>query len=134
MHLLILHLSPSCVLDAKNDTIEAMKNHKMALAVRKLNLGNNHPEVASSLDDIAALYQKLGDNDNALDCLKEGLRIRRMQNNDSLDIARNLFSMGIIFAASNDNERANDCYNKSLDISSRDGSDPKLEAQVRDFQ
>ena len=103
----------------------------MALAVRRLNLGNNHPEVSSSLDDIAALYQKLGDNKNALECLQEGLRIRRLQDSESMAIAKNLFSMGIIFAASNDNERANDCYDKSLNISSRDGGDSKLEAQVR---
>lgn len=119
------------VADAKNNTIEAMKNHKLAIAVRKLNLGNDHPEVASSLDDIAALYQKLGDNENALEALREGLRIRRLQNNDSMELARSLFSMGIIYAAKGDNERASDCYNKSLDISSRHKSDPKLEAQVR---
>lgn len=116
--------------DAKNDTIEALKNHKMGIAVRRLNLGNDHPDVASSLDDLARTYQKLGDNETALDCLKEGLRIRRLQSNDSMEIATNMFAMGIIFAATNNNEKAEECYNASYAISSRNGGDPKLEAQV----
>jgi tetratricopeptide (TPR) repeat protein len=102
----------------------------MGFEVRKLNVGNDHSQVAASLDDIAGLYQKLGEHDKALLCLKEGLRIRRLQGSNSMEIATTLFAMGIIFAATNDNEKATECYNASLDISCRDGSNPKLEAQV----
>jgi hypothetical protein len=79
--------------DAKNDTNEAMKNHKMGFEVRKLNLGNDHPQVADSLDDVAGLYQKLGDSTKALQCLKEGLRIRRLKSEDSMEISTTLFAM-----------------------------------------
>ena len=119
------------VCDAKNDIQKAMQNHKEGLSVRKLMLGRDHVKVASSLDDVAGMYQKQNEQAKALKCLKEALRIRKLQlGNNDIEIGKTLFGMGIIFAATNDNEKAAECYNASLEISARDGSNPKLEAQT----
>ncbi|KAL7533737.1 hypothetical protein ACHAXR_005416 [Thalassiosira sp. AJA248-18] len=119
------------VCDAKNDIQKAMQNHKEGLSVRKLILGGDHVKVATSLDDVAGIYQKQNEQNKALRCLKEALRIRRLSlGNDDMEISKTLFGMGIIFAAINDNEKATECYHASLDISARDGSSPKLEAQT----
>lgn len=108
-----------------------MKFHKQGLNIRKINLGSNHVSIAASLDDIAGIYQKLGEYEKALKCLEESLRIRKLQKDcDRMEIATNLFGMGIIYAANNDNERAMECYHSSLEISCQIGSNPKLEAQV----
>ena len=129
---LIFYTLPLQFIDAKHDAREAMKYHKEGLNVRKLNLGSNHVKVAASLDDIAGIYQKVGENERALKCLTESLRIRKLHlGSDSMEIATNLFGMGIVFAALSNNEKAMECYNASLDISACDGSNPKLEAQVR---
>ena len=118
-------------LDAKGDMMDAIKYHKMGLAVRKMNLGSDHPKIASSLDDLARVYQKLGDNEKALGCLQEGLRIRKLDGDGhTMEVATNLFAMGIVFAACSNNSKASECYDASYDISSREGSDPQLEAQT----
>ncbi|KAL7554811.1 hypothetical protein ACHAWF_018356 [Thalassiosira exigua] len=119
------------VCDAKNDIQKAMQNHKEGLSVRKNILGGDHVKVASSLDDVAGMYQKQNEQRKALKCLKEALRIRKLQlGNDDIEIGKTLFGMGIIFAAINDQGKAAECYNTSLDISSRLGTNPKLEAQT----
>lgn len=129
--LIFAHIVYDVQLDAQGDMMDAIKNHKMGLAIRRINLGNNHLKIASSLDDLARVYQKLGDNEKALGCLQEGLTIRKLDGNgNTMDIATNLFAMGIVFAACSNNSKASECYDASFDISSREGSDPKLEARV----
>ena len=77
------------------------------------------------------MYQKQNEHQKALKCLKEALRIRRLQlHDDDIEISKTLFGMGIVFAAINDKENAAECYKTSLDISSRSNSHPKLEAQT----
>ncbi len=112
-----------------------MKFHKQGLNIRKINLGSNHVSVASSLDDIAGIYQKVSEYEKALKCLEESLRIRKLQKDcDGMEIATNLFGMGIVYAANNDNNRAMECYHSSLEISCQVGTNPKLEAQVSVFR
>jgi len=119
------------VCDAKNDAQKAMQNHKEGLSVRKLILGGDHVKIAASLDDVAGMYQKQNEQKKALKCLTEALRIRKLKlGGNDIEIGKTLFGMGIIFAAINNNEMAMECYSGSLEISSHDGSNPKLEAQT----
>ena len=76
----------------------AMKYHKEAYRLRKLNLGADHLKVASSLDNIAGLHQRQKNNEKALKCLKDALRIRSLKlGKGHLEVGTTLFGMGIIF-------------------------------------
>jgi len=117
--------------DSKNDSDKALSYHTEAWNVRKAMFGKDHVKVASSLDDIAGIYQKLGDNVKAIKCLKEALRVRKLVlGYDDMEVATTLFGLGICCAAINETPKAMECYNRALEITSFDGSNPKLEAQA----
>jgi len=117
--------------DSKNDIDKALSYHREALNVRKLILGKDHVKIASSLDDIARIYQNLDDNVKAIRCLKEALRVRKLiLGDEDMEVASTLFGLGICCAAINETPKAMECYNRALEISSFDGSNPKLEAQA----
>ncbi len=82
----------------------AMQNHKEGLSVREIILGGDCVKVGASLDDIAGIYQQQHEHEKALRCLKEALRIPKLQlGNHDIEIGKTLFGMGIIFATIGDN-------------------------------
>ena len=54
------------VYQAKGDYERALPLYKKALEIEEKALGENHPDIATTLNNIAILYQKIGDYDRAL--------------------------------------------------------------------
>jgi tetratricopeptide (TPR) repeat protein len=63
--------------------IEAIPLAEQALAIQKKVLGNNHPDVATTLDDLGTLYSLQDNPTNAKLRYQQALTIRKQQLGDS---------------------------------------------------
>ncbi|WP_043996543.1 tetratricopeptide repeat protein, partial [Microcystis aeruginosa] len=62
---------------------EAIPLAEQALAIRKQQLGDNHPDTATSLNNLAALYESQGRYSEAEPLYKQALAIRKQQLGDN---------------------------------------------------
>ena len=60
------------------DHAAALPLCRQALEIRRTALGENHPDYAGSLNNLALLYHSMGDYAAALPLLRQALEIRRI--------------------------------------------------------
>ena len=65
---------------------EAISLAEKALAIRKQQLGDNHPDTAQSLNNLAALYQSQADIPQAINYLTQGLAVEEYNLSQNLNI------------------------------------------------
>jgi tetratricopeptide (TPR) repeat protein len=91
-----------------------------ALEIRMSQLGNNHPDVARSLNDLAASYKNQGRYDEAEPLYLRALEIRTSQlGNNHPDVARSLNNLGVLYQSQGRYGEAESLHLRSLDITER---------------
>jgi Tfp pilus assembly protein PilF len=87
------------------------------LAILEKALGPDHPDVANSLNNLAALYQKQGRNADAEPLYKQSVAIlERSLGPDHPEIATNLNNLGALYKAQGRDADAELLYARSLMI------------------
>ncbi len=59
------------------DHAAALPLYRQALEIRRTALGEDHPDYATSLNNLAGLYRAMGDHAAALPLYRQALEIRR---------------------------------------------------------
>ena len=97
---------------------EAAVRLEQALAMRRALLGEDHPDVARNLDDLAWVYQSLGRFEETESLLVRALAIREAAlGPDHLDVAQSLQSLAVFRAyVQSDLDAAEVLYRRSLAI------------------
>jgi serine/threonine protein kinase/Tfp pilus assembly protein PilF len=90
---------------------------RQALQMRQDTLGREHPDVAASMDDLAALLRDKGENEKAERVCREALAMRRsLLGNDSEEVADSLNTLGVILLVQGRYEAAEAHLRESLGI------------------
>ena len=77
------------------------------MEIRRTALGENHPDYAQSLDDLAALYREMGDHAAALALCRQAVEVNRTApGEDHPHFARNLNELATLYQAMGDYETA----------------------------
>ncbi|WP_231290027.1 tetratricopeptide repeat protein [Rickettsia australis] len=76
---------------------ESLKYHQETFKIYKVLFKGNHPDIAMSLNNVGAVYDKLGDTEKALKYHKAALKIRQewYQSNHH-DIAGFLITLALL--------------------------------------
>jgi tetratricopeptide (TPR) repeat protein len=81
----------------------ALPLFKEALEIRRRILGNDHPNTAGSINNMAILCKNMGDYNSALLLYKEALEIkRRVLGNDHPDTASGINNIGMLYQSKGD--------------------------------
>ncbi|MFO7740549.1 MAG: CHAT domain-containing tetratricopeptide repeat protein [Desulfatiglandaceae bacterium] len=96
---------------------EAIKTAKKVLTIYEKELGPDHPFVAEALDQLALLYETIGDYMNAELLRKNSLAIREEAfEADNPFVSVSLNNLALLYANLGDYERAERLYRRSFDI------------------
>jgi CHAT domain-containing protein len=96
---------------------EAIPLAEQALAIRKQQLGDNHPDTATSLNNLAGLYESQGRYSEAEPLYKQALAIRKQQLGDNHpDTASSLNNLAGLYESQGRYSEAEPLYNRSLAI------------------
>ena len=96
---------------------QALPLMESALQLRRLNLGNDHPDTGLSLEHTGLVLIARGDYAAAEPLLQEAIEVRRrLLGNDHADVARSLAGLGELNYMKGDLEQAERFFRESLDI------------------
>nr|WP_187329212.1 CHAT domain-containing tetratricopeptide repeat protein [Halomicronema hongdechloris] len=96
---------------------EAIPLAEEALAIRRQQLGERHPDVAASLNNLAALYEAQGRYGEAEPLYQESLAIRRQQLGERHPaVAQSLNNLALLYVAQGRYGEAEPLYQESLAI------------------
>jgi CHAT domain-containing protein/Tfp pilus assembly protein PilF len=99
------------------DYVTAKERFEAALAIRRKALGEKHPDVGASLNNLGNLSGHLGDYAAARDYYLQALAIRRQALGEShADVATSLNNLGVVFDSLGDYPGARDSYLQALAI------------------
>ncbi|UCH82712.1 MAG: CHAT domain-containing protein, partial [Candidatus Latescibacterota bacterium] len=99
------------------DYAGAARYHLEALEIRRKALGNDHPDVASSLDRLATLRRAQGDYAGAARYHLEALEVRRKTlGSEHPDVAVSLANLGVLLHDQGDLAKAERLYRDALGI------------------
>jgi tetratricopeptide (TPR) repeat protein len=102
------------------DYAGAQPPYARALALRKRVLGPDHPDVATSLNNLAALYRGQGRYDQAEPLYQQALALReRVLGADHPDIVTSLNNLAVLYQAQGRYGEAEPLYRRALDICER---------------
>ena len=91
-----------------------------ALAIRRAALGNEHRDVAESLDDLASLLRRRGDYATALGLARESLEMRRrLFGPEHAAVAEALMSVALVLDRKGDGAAAEPLYREALEMRRR---------------
>ena len=91
--------------------------YRLALATRKLVLGENHPDYATSLDKLAVSYVYMGSYDKAEPLLQQALDIRKaVFGEDHPDYVESLYSLALLYMSMGSYDKAEPLLQQALDI------------------
>jgi tetratricopeptide (TPR) repeat protein len=110
--------------------------YKQALEIRKKVLGEEHPDYASSLNDIGRLYSNMGDYKAAEPHYKQALEIRKkVLGNEHPDYASSLNSLGVLYLNMVDYKAAEPYFIQALEIRKKAIGDehPKYASSLSDI-
>ncbi len=80
------------------DYAAALPLYRQALEIRRTTLGENHPDYANSLNNLAVLYREMGDYAAALPLYRQALEIRRTTlGEDHPDYATSLNNLAVLY-------------------------------------
>jgi tetratricopeptide (TPR) repeat protein len=96
---------------------KALEYYSKSLEIFKETLPPNHPDIATSYNNIGGIYDNKGDNEKALEYYYKSLEIRKetLPPNHP-DIATSYNNIGFIYSKKGDNDKALEYYYKSLEI------------------
>jgi len=90
---------------------------RQALAIAKQHLGKEHPDVATSLNNLAGLYQSQGDSAKAEPLFQRSLTIReKVLGVDHPHVATALNNLAMLYKSQGDSAKAEPLYQRSLTI------------------
>jgi tetratricopeptide (TPR) repeat protein len=96
---------------------EAILLAEQALAIRKQQLGDNHPLTAQSLNNLAGLYESQGRYSEAEPLYKQALAIRKQQLGDNHpDTATSLNNLALLYRVQGRYSEAEPLYKQALAI------------------
>jgi len=96
---------------------EAIPYSEKAREIDEKALGKNHPTVATIINNLATLYQKLGDYTKAESLFNSCLEIReKALGKDHSDVATSLNNLAALYQARGDYAKAEPLYQRSLEI------------------
>ena len=102
---------------AQGDYARAEPLYRQALEIRKKALGENHPDYATSLNNLAALYQAQGDYARAEPLFRQALEIRKKALGENHpDYATSLNNLAVLYKAQGDYARAEPLFRQALEI------------------
>jgi serine/threonine protein kinase/Flp pilus assembly protein TadD len=113
---------------------EAEQPKEEALAIRRRELGNEHPDVAHSLDSLASLAYERADYDSAEASSRESLSIyRQLHGEEHADIAGALSDLGVALSEKGELESTERVQREALEMARGlpDVDDKSLEIYVR---
>ena len=80
------------------ENAHAKSMHSEALRLRKATLGNEHPDIASSLHSLGEALRLENQFDESEVLLRQALAMRRnVFGNEHADVAQSLFTLGMLF-------------------------------------
>ena len=101
----------------RTDYGDAEPLHKRALAIREKALGRDHPDVATTLSDLAVLYQAQGRYANAEPIYKRSLAIsEKALGRDHPSVATTLHNLAAVYRAQGRYADAEPLYRRALTI------------------
>ncbi|WP_287278778.1 MULTISPECIES: tetratricopeptide repeat protein [unclassified Okeania] len=107
---------------------EAIPLAEKALEIRKRALGDNHLDVARSLNDLGRLYQSQGKYKEAEPLYQKSLAIRKQKLGDNHpDVAISLNNLAVLYYQQGKYSEAEPLYQKSLDIRKEQLGDDHLD-------
>ncbi|MEK8021880.1 MAG: tetratricopeptide repeat protein [Candidatus Parabeggiatoa sp.] len=113
----LLHKMASYLKRTKADYESAKLLYERALAIRKKVFGQEHPDVAESLNDLALLYKTQGKYDEAEKGYKRALAIRqKVLGQESLEVAESLHNLAFLYTRQAEYEEAEKSFKRSLAI------------------
>ncbi len=116
----LLLAETGCYLDERAQYSEAEPLYQDALAMRKLLLGEKHPDVATSLNDLAGLYYNQGRYAEAEPLYQEALAMRkRFLGEEHPDVATSLNSLALLYYNQERYAEAEPLYQDALAIYKR---------------
>jgi tetratricopeptide (TPR) repeat protein len=90
---------------------------RQALALRRECLGEHHPEVAKSLNDLAVLRRAEGDYDEAEALCREALTMRRaLRGDEHLDVAESLYQLAGLLQAKGEYDASEELFREALAV------------------
>ena len=96
---------------------EAIPLAEQALAIRKQQLGDNHPDTAQSLNNLAGLYQSQGRYSEAEPLYKEALFIFKQQlGNNHPDVAQTLNNLATLYWNQGKYPEADELFSQGLQV------------------
>ncbi|GBG32535.1 Solute carrier family 22 member 15 [Hondaea fermentalgiana] len=105
------------LLKSQGEYIEALHMLEEALSIRKECLGDRHPSVAQTLNNIAGVYRNQGRYEEALAYYEEALSIRKESLGDRHpSVASTLYNIANVYKAQGRYEEALACYEEALSI------------------
>ena len=97
---------------------EAERCYESALEISRSELGDRHPDTATSLNNLAGLYRSMGQYERALLLLESALEIRRSELGDRHpSTAMSLNNLAGLYESMGQYERALPLYESALEIS-----------------
>ncbi|MFP3041409.1 tetratricopeptide repeat protein, partial [Treponema primitia] len=108
------------VSDVLADYVLALESCQKALTIRKEALGPEHPDTATSYNDIGIKYWGMGNNEKALEFYQRALAIReKVLGFEHPDAARSYNNIGVVYMEMGNHEKALEFFQKTLAISTK---------------
>ena len=96
---------------------DALKWHKKALVIREKVLGADHPDTATTYNNIGLVYYSLGDYEKALEWYEKALAIQeKVLGADHPVTAATYNNIGLVYYSLGEHEKALEWYEKALAI------------------
>ena len=96
---------------------EALNYKRELLGIREKVLGTEHPDTATSYNNIGMIYSHMGDYERALEYYQKALEIREaVLGTEHPDTAASYNNIGLLYLYMGDYERALEYYKKALEI------------------
>jgi len=95
---------------------EALPYYEKALELAPRALGENSPDTATILNNLAGLYQEMGQYAKAESLHQRSLRIREKLGKDTLDVAQSLHNLAIVYMDTGQYGKAEPLSQRSLQI------------------
>ena len=99
---------------------KAEELYKKALEIRERILGEEHPDTATSYNNLGVVYARQGEYKKAEELYKKALEIReRILGEEHPDTATSYNNLGVVYARQGEYKKAEELYKKALEIRER---------------